>query len=538
MLYIKTIKALKSSQIIHRLQKPFVIKRFYRGKSETDYSLFPISVSFLDEERGYLARFSLKDLMENRITLLGETRELGDMKTTPLWVYNFHYLEFLIALAAEYKRSEDRLYYEKFREYCNYWLDTNPRGKGVGWDPYPMSLRIINLLICFHLFGSIFREDEKFRLRITQSLYVQYRTLILRQEKWLLGNHYFENLKTIVIGSLFFGEEKIYREYISKFIKECNEQILPDGVHFELSPMYHKIVLEGLIRVAYILKSRKKEDYEKICDKIKPMITCAYSLEKGMGRVPLFNDSGNNVAKSVASLTLACKVLFGIKPDVKDCFTKGGFYKIYDRDIALMADCGKIGPDYIPGHGHCDCLSFELAVNNDIIFANSGTYGYQTEKRGYFRSTEAHNTVMINGHEQSLVWSAHRVADRVKIVSYKCENNIFKGVCKNYRGERHARKIHLSDYVLTVTDTVSKGAEAVSFLHIHPKFDYVMDKGSVEILKEDRIVCKIIPVNSIVTVREYDYSPSFGVMEKGKCIEFSKRGKSDMFGYKTEFYSK
>ena len=46
------------------------------------------------------------------------------------------------------------------------------------------------------------------------------------------------------------------------------------------------------------------------------------------------------------------------------------------------------------------------------IIVNCGTYAYQCKERAFFRSTAAHNTVMVNNIEQSQCWGAFRVAKR------------------------------------------------------------------------------------------------------------------------------
>ena len=61
---------------------------------------------------------------------------------------------------------------------------------------------------------------------------------------------------------------------------ECKEEILPDGMHFELSPMYHKLIFEGVIRVAVALKAKGYEDQE-IEKYLQPMLDAAWSLEEG-----------------------------------------------------------------------------------------------------------------------------------------------------------------------------------------------------------------------------------------------------------------
>lgn len=41
-----------------------------------------------------------------------------------------------------------------------------------------------------------------------------------------MGNHYFENLKAIVICSVVFREENVYKEFINKLLKELKEEIM------------------------------------------------------------------------------------------------------------------------------------------------------------------------------------------------------------------------------------------------------------------------------------------------------------------------
>ena len=38
----------------------------------------------------------------------------------------------------------------------------------------------------------------------------------------------------------------------------------------------------------------------------------------------------------------------------------------------LLVDCGEIGPDYLPGHAHCDTLSFELSLSGQRVVVDSG----------------------------------------------------------------------------------------------------------------------------------------------------------------------
>src|SRR5204862_920481 len=65
-------------------------------------------------------------------------------------------------------------------------------------------------------------------------------------------------------------------------------------------------------------------------------------------------------------------------------------------------------------HGHADALAFTLSMGENEVLADPGTYSYHTDKewRDYFRGTAAHNTVRIDGEDQSVaggnfLWLKH-----------------------------------------------------------------------------------------------------------------------------------
>ena len=79
-----------------------------------------------------------------------------------------------------------------------------------------------------------------------------------------------------------------------------------------------------------------------------------------------------------------------------------------------MADAGPLGYRSIAAHGHADALSFTLSVGGEEFLIDPGTYAYHTQERWrrYFRGTAAHNTVRIDGLDQSVpggnfMWLRH-----------------------------------------------------------------------------------------------------------------------------------
>ena len=50
-------------------------------------------------------------------------------------MYNLHYFDYINSSNARTEIS---------RSLIHDWIDNNPVGKGPGWEPYPISLRIVN----------------------------------------------------------------------------------------------------------------------------------------------------------------------------------------------------------------------------------------------------------------------------------------------------------------------------------------------------------------------------------------------------------
>ena len=116
-----------------------------------------------------------------------------------------------------------------------------------GKEPYPISLRGINWV----KFLSKFQVKDKI---IDTSLHNHFHNLLDNLEFHLLGNHLLENAFSLLFGSFYFQDEKLYNKSKKILITELNEQILEDGSHFELSPMYHQIMLFRVLDCIQLIK--------------------------------------------------------------------------------------------------------------------------------------------------------------------------------------------------------------------------------------------------------------------------------------------
>lgn len=517
----------------NRLEKK---KKAVTDQKSPEWSSFSIWMEKLDQDPEYGDRFSVEEILAGSVTLLHESgcaegRNWSQPDKSHLWNFNLHYLEFLIPLAATYRKTGDRRCYESFRSYCLQWIEDNQDGTGDGWHPYTISLRLTNLWICMDGFGSLFQQDPELSEKLCGSMYAQYQHLQKRLERHLLGNHYLENLKAVLLGSLFFQEEQVYQTYRRLFLKELQEQVLPDGMHYERSPMYHKIVLEDVMRLAKAAGSYDPSLREQLVKVMGKMADVMFSLEEGMGQTPLFNDSGNNVARPFDSLLAALKEEFKIIPNKRQKFPDAGYFCGNKGAVKVVLDAGVIAPDYMPGHGHCDGLSFELSFQGRPLFVNAGTGMYQGALRSWFRSTRAHNTVMIDGEEQSQCWGEHRVAGRIREVSGDADGDLLTGSLITASGKRQARSIRLADSKTEITDWIRGQAEA--FLHLASEYSYELEEQAVLVKQQDGMaVCRICwetgdTVRILTQGQDCAYASEFGRIEQMQVLHISWKGEGN-----------
>lgn len=533
-----TVKYLKPVQLVFQVLNKFKKKeRVYFENTPVETRVVRIAIPELDCDGLLERRFKTEWMAKGKVCLLNQVVDLnyapGYTKSLkPLIYNNVYYFEYGVALASQYQRTQDVAWWEMFKKCYKNYLAARADVK----SSYTMALHIPNVLIALELFGD--KVDTAFREKVYCELYSQYVYLQAHQEKHLLANHHFEDLKALIIAAYLFKDDKGLKSYLKAFKKQCNEQILKDGVHYELSLMYHKLILEDVMRIAILAKQPDFPDCSWLMPLMQKMVDAIYSLEKGIGRTPLFNDAGDNVAKTCEQLCLAAETQFGIKPVLKDSFSESGYYKLYDEERALIFDAGKIGVDYQPAHGHCDCLSFELSVDGKPLLVNSGTYEYQGDLRKHFRKTRVHNTVEINGHEQSQCWGGFRVGKRISRVFGKLRDGIVEGGYRNYRGEEHRRTITLKGGVLEVTDTIKAqdGSSVKSFLHIAPEYTVAGDKIKD---KAGNVIGYVILRNCeqmIVCDGELSYyAPEFSDMKIGTCIVFTWKADKAQHGYKIDF---
>jgi hypothetical protein len=125
-------------------------------------------------------------------------------------------------------------------------------------------------------------------------------------------------------------------------------------------------------------------------------------------------------------------------------------------EIWCRCDGGPHGFLSIAAHAHADALSLEVRHDGVDILADPGTYCYhgEPEWRQYFRSTEAHNTVCVDGRDQSVsggpfLWTHHATTTLLRDETNTAGEQVFAAAHDGYRNltrgaVRHQRVVRLS----------------------------------------------------------------------------------------------
>ena len=253
---------------------------------------------------------------------------------------------------------------------------------------------------------------------INKTLYHHYRTLFKNLEYHLLGNHLLENAFSLLFGAYYFQDEKLYVKSKKLLISELNEQILNDGAHYELSPMYHQILFCRLLDCINLIKLNFLWQNDNLLSflevKASKMNSWLRNITYSNGEIPMVNDATYGIAPQSNELLSYAKEI-GIT-DQQIPLSDSGYRKIRTNNYELFIDVGNVGPDYQPGHAHSDTFNFELIKNGNPIFVDTGISTYEkNDIRQSERATHSHNTVKIGDKEQTQVWGGFRVAKRARI---------------------------------------------------------------------------------------------------------------------------
>ena len=237
---------------------------------------------------------------------------------------------------------------------------------------------------------------------------------------------------------------------------ETLKQFAADGVNLEQATCYHKFSLQFLLAAGLCARA-VGDDLGAACwQRIEAAVTFLAAVTECAGHVPAIGDSDDGevwlladapgVRGHVAVLALGAalfaredllakceaighpaaeraawlldpaglaRIVAGDAPAVSAAlptwFPDGGYallgQRLHERDeLRVLVDCGPLGYNRIAGHGHADALSVLVSSAGEQLLVDAGTYCYNAAPalRHFFRGTSAHNTLEVDGEDQSV----------------------------------------------------------------------------------------------------------------------------------------
>jgi len=463
---------------------PLKINSWYHLKIKTSYYPYNNSFNFLNKEY----------VFDRNIDW--DFSDYGN-----LWTYNLNYFDFI---------NQNDLTNIQINNLLLDYLNKYNFLK-IGKDPYPTSLRIINL-------SKLLSNRHNIDSSAYQILVMDIKRLSCNLEKHLLANHLLENLLALWVGSHFI-KNKDFKEFINKKLQyQLNEQILEDGAHYELSPMYHQIILGRLLECISIYKHNPRQWNTKInktfIQKSELMLAWLKNISLDFTHFIRINDSVEGVAPSYLDLiNLAEKLEIKIK---SINLNESKLRIIKNKDLSMLIDLSNISPSYQPGHSHSDSLNFILFYKDNQLIVDPGISTYEKNNFRYNeRSSSFHNIVVVDNQNYDEIWGSFRVGRASKTKIIKDISNNFKATKKSYiKNIIHTREWLVNDNSLDIIDWISIiDKPALLSLHFHPEVN-------IQIYEDKLLLNNNIEIrfqnHKDIQIADYFYAKGFNNRIKAK----------------------
>ena len=346
-------------------------------------------------------------------------------------------VQWLLPAGQAYRLTGDERFAAGVREVLEDWIRANPYALGVNWAiAMEAAIRIFSWSWLLHACGeSAAWSEPTFRGTFLRTLYLHGEFVERRIERSELnGNHYTADAAGLAMLGLVLGVPRWSENGWSMLCAELSRQVHPDGVNFEASAHYHRLVGELFALTALLRQVHGLDVPEPYVDRLQKMARFTEAYTGPDGLAPLWGDAddgralplGGQDVSDHGSFPVLVARLAGARapgnaegawlagPDAvaaakneprSAAFADGGAFVLRGGSDHVFVDCGPVGLAGRGGHGHNDCLSFEATLADVRLVRDSGSYVYTASPRwrNLFRSTSFHSTPMLDGEEQNRI---------------------------------------------------------------------------------------------------------------------------------------
>jgi uncharacterized heparinase superfamily protein len=384
-------------------------------------------------EQAYQNQLLADEVCAGRFTHIGITLDLGaepdwlsdDLPADEEWRIEWSKFYYGLDLAQAFLRTGDCKYIRSWERLAGSWIRQVP----VTYDTTDVtSRRIQNWIYAWNIFRSSpeftgLAADTEEQIIKSINCQANYLRLNLTAER----NHRTLELYALFIAALSLPEIDSDGRLLDFAIRELYHNLMtdirPDGVHRESSTHYHMTVLRSFLgarenarRFGLAMPDGYDERLERACE-------FAMYCHRPDGQIPALSDSDTgsylDLLKLAASIFSRADFLYvataghqGIAPHERYAsFPDGGYFiersgwgegeTSFRDERYLIFDCGPLGDG---GHGHYDLLNIEITAQGRPLIVDPGRYTYSEQGpnwRRWFKSTAAHNTVCVDGIDQT-----------------------------------------------------------------------------------------------------------------------------------------
>lgn len=463
------------------------------------------------ERRWPLAHWSALDYRAHGV--------LGD----PRLVWEVNRCHHLVTLGRAFVLTREARYARAVWDAIASWIEANPPYFGINWaSPLEVAVRLMSWALAVDLVGGE-GGDEGRAGELAASVWLQARHVSDNLSVYASSrnNHLIGEAAGLdVAGAKFHwlpGAREWGRDGRRLLEREVLAQVAADGVPREQAFQYGVFVLEFCLAAA-----GGRAASRELAERVGRLSSFLSAVAGDGGSLPSVGDGDGGRAYQLsdrparqASGAVACGAilaglrpprgfqpsdaapgvwLFGADPVARwldaaprvpadagsRAFLEGGYFVARGDAQHGVIDCGPLGYRSIAAHGHADCLSVSICLGDDWVVADPGTYCYHRERvwRDHFRSTAAHNTVTVDGENQSRIlgpflWGRRARGRAVRWASHPLFD-FFEGTHDGYarRGVVHRRRVVFArrGYWIVLDDLEGSGRHHISamFQFDHP----------------------------------------------------------------------
>jgi uncharacterized heparinase superfamily protein len=354
-----------------------------------------------------------EDAAAGRFTCAGETRELGlepdwlgaDLPADEEWRIEWVKFYYGLDLAHAYRTTGDPRFRRAWERLVGSWLRQVP---ATSDSSDVTARRILNWIYAWQGFGALSNGLDRELVAAVRDQARHVRDHLTPER-----NHRTFELYALAITALALPELDERGELLGLAVAELDRNLAtdfrPDGVHREASTHYHMIALRSFAGLAANARRFGVALPDGFHDRLSRAFDFALHCRRPDGTIPALSDA--DTGDYSALLALGGELLdrddlrTGRGRERSAGFPDGGYYvqrSGWDTgDRFLIFDCGRLGDG---GHGHYDLLSFEAFGGGRPLIVDPGRFTYSEAPpnwRRWFRGTAAHNTVCVDGLDQT-----------------------------------------------------------------------------------------------------------------------------------------